>query len=145
MAKLIRFVYFSKAAHDFSEGELDELLAKSQRNNHDRNVSGLLLYDDRMFFQVLEGAPENVYERLGVIEADPRHNGLTAVHEEEIDERDFSEWSMGQLKDTDEEQLISTLINLRNSAPPEVQRSMFQEKTLPFLRNLYAMFKTARA
>ncbi len=74
--------------------ELLELLRKSRRNNALRGVTGLLLYRNQCFLQVLEG-PESVVESLiKTIEADPRHHSIRTLCRE-VGPRQFGTWQMG--------------------------------------------------
>ena len=48
-------VYASAAVEAFSEVQLVQLLARARTNNERLGVTGLLLYDEGSFLQVLEG------------------------------------------------------------------------------------------
>ena len=48
-------IYASVATHDYAENELDTILETAVRNNARLEVTGLLLYSNRRFLQVLEG------------------------------------------------------------------------------------------
>jgi hypothetical protein len=88
-------VYVSSAVRPFSQSELVELLAKSHENNAPLGVTGMLLYKDGNFMQVLEGEEEVVrtlYARIGL---DPRHRGLLTILQGPLAERQFLDWSMG--------------------------------------------------
>ncbi len=88
-------VYVSAAAEPFSKSALLELLNKARDNNQRRNVTGLLLYKDGDFIQLLEGEQAAVKALFNTISADPRHRGTIIVVEGEADKRLFSDWSMG--------------------------------------------------
>ena len=66
-------VYASIANEDFSQGQLLELLATSRRNNEQSGITGMLLYNERRFPQVLEGNEAAVSATSARIERDPRH------------------------------------------------------------------------
>jgi hypothetical protein len=88
-------VYVSSAVELFSEEQLTDILKKSRENNSAVGVTGMLLYKDGNFMQLLEGAKEAVEETLGRIEHDPRHRHILKLLQQEAPERNFSEWSMG--------------------------------------------------
>lgn len=92
---MISLLYTSAAVSPPSEQELHELLAQSRENNAARDLTGMLLYRDERFFQVLEGPEESVRRLVETIEADPRHARMRVLLEEPITERAFGEWSMG--------------------------------------------------
>jgi hypothetical protein len=88
-------VYASSAVELFSDQDLTELLAVSRRNNEKVGVTGLLLYSQGNFMQVLEGPEEAVRTTHTRIAKDPRHTGLITLVQGERDEREFDDWSMG--------------------------------------------------
>lgn len=92
---LYHLVYMSAATDAFSEEDLTDILAASRRNNPKRNVTGMLLYSDGGFIQVLEGPKEQVLALYEHIEQDPRHSSTIKLAEGAVEERSFSEWEMG--------------------------------------------------
>jgi Sensors of blue-light using FAD len=92
---MFSLVYISSAVIPFSPAELNSLLAVSHQNNAPLGITGMLLYKDGNVMQVLEGAEgpvRNLYRKIG---RDTRHRGLLTLLEENIDQRQFPEWSMG--------------------------------------------------
>lgn len=94
-SSLIRIIYSSVANFDFSEKELADLLTVSRSGNEKINVSGILLYTERSFFQVLEGDRHTVEELFTKIGKDKRHSQVVTIIKEPIPRRTFGEWSMG--------------------------------------------------
>ena len=47
--------YVSTAAEGISKEDIQDLLELSSRKNNDHNITGILLYSNGNFFQVLEG------------------------------------------------------------------------------------------
>jgi hypothetical protein len=99
---MFRLVYVSSAAEPFSQNELLELLTKARAKNQRLDVTGMLLYKDGNFMQVLEGEETVVRELFACIERDPRHVGTIVLLEEIVPEQDgnsperiFPDWSMG--------------------------------------------------
>ena len=95
MDKLIHCVYTSKASPSFEEHAIPGLLEAARSNNAKRGITGMLLYVDGNFFQVLEGNEAAVTEVFDHIRADPRHVRVTQIIREPLFERAFSEWTMG--------------------------------------------------
>lgn len=94
-SELIHCVYASAAARHFETDELATLLAVARANNARLGLTGMLLYAEGSFFQVLEG-PADVVDALYVkIERDPRHGQVTLVIREPIPRRFFDDWTMG--------------------------------------------------
>lgn len=90
-----QLLYISAATHEFTEEELQELLALARVKNEEQGVSGMLLFHEGSFIQALEGGKEQVeaiYNRIG---KDPRHAETQILFRGEVDHRDFDGWSMG--------------------------------------------------
>lgn len=92
---LVSISYVSAAAESFDDARLAALLDQSRRSNHEHDLTGMLLYRRGRFFQVLEGPQDAVDELMTKIRRDPRHTDVRMLLSEEIDERRFSEWTMG--------------------------------------------------
>lgn len=92
---MIRIVYSSAARAGIGEAELHDILAAARIRNARREITGLLLFRDRVFLQLLEGREVDVRYVLSRIEHDPRHHGIVRLVEEPIATRDFPSWSMG--------------------------------------------------
>lgn len=95
MAQLIHLVYASVATQTFSEQQLTDLLTQSRANNERVGLTGMLLYAEGSFFQVLEGPPAAVDSLAQKIHSDPRHTNMIVIIREPIARRSFEEWSMG--------------------------------------------------
>jgi len=93
--QLFSLVYVSFATRDMSEDDLREILHASRKNNQPQNITGMLLYRDRYFIQVLEGEEDAVRATYAKIQTDVRHKNLVIAHEERILEREFDRWAMG--------------------------------------------------
>lgn len=92
---MFSLVYVSSATLPFSGEDLRALLATCRKNNAALGITGMLLYKDGNFMQVLEGDEEAVrglYERIA---ADPRHGGEITLQEGLAEGRQFPDWSMG--------------------------------------------------
>ena len=92
---IFQLVYQSTATHYLTPGELLEILEKSRDNNARLQLSGMLLYHDRRFLQLLEGDEAVVRERYAIIERDERHKWVSLVLTGPNAERDFPDWTMG--------------------------------------------------
>ena len=92
---LIHLIYASSAVGAPDDAELARVLGDSRRNNVRADVTGMLLYTQGTFFQVLEGPPAAVDATFARIAADPRHTRAVTIIRERIARRAFGEWSMG--------------------------------------------------
>ena len=88
-------IYVSSAVKPFTQSELAELLRTCHQNNSARGISGMLLYKDGNFMQLLEGEEEAVRRLYEKIAGDPRHRGELVLLQGAQAERQFPAWSMG--------------------------------------------------
>lgn len=94
---LIQLIYSSAAVKPLSEVELSRILLAARRNNSALGISGMLVYHDGSFLQVLEGEEkgvETLFERIG---KDARHCRVMTLLRRSIDAPQFKDWSMGFL------------------------------------------------
>jgi hypothetical protein len=92
---LRRLIYISSASSEFGQAELDRILSKSRTNNSARGLTGVLLFHDGCFFQVLEGEASTVERIFATISRDAHHGGVIVLESRNITERGFPQWSMG--------------------------------------------------
>ena len=88
-------IYVSAAVEPFSKPQLLELLKNARDKNRRLGVTGLLLYKDGDFIQLLEGERSAVQALFSTISKDSRHAGTIVLVEGEAGQRLFSDWSMG--------------------------------------------------
>ncbi len=94
MKSLISVIYASRAAEDFHEHEIPDLLKQARVANAAHEVTGMLLYIGGSFVQVLEGEAGMVDSVFAAIGRDKRHLDLTRITRESILERAFEGWTM---------------------------------------------------
>ncbi len=93
---LVHCIYCSASASaEMTRSELDELLSVCRESNAKVGVTGMLLYQSRSFFQVLEGDRSAVELLYAKIAKDNRHVRIKKIIFEAIEARDFGEWTMG--------------------------------------------------
>jgi len=93
---LVRLMYASRATETVTQEELTAILRKSKANNPAVGVTGVLCFSGGIFLQLLEGGRNQVSALYNRIAADPRHRDVVLLSYDEIDERRFAHWSMGQ-------------------------------------------------
>lgn len=94
---LVRLLYASRASAPLTSEAIDGILAASRKGNPNLGVTGLLCHSGDIFMQVLEGGRDAVSALYGRIAADPRHQDVILLSYEEITERRFASWTMGQV------------------------------------------------
>ena len=90
-----QLLYVSNTLPDLTPGVLDDILTTSRRNNAMMGITGLLLYIDGGFLQMLEGDELALRELYGRISADHRHSDLRLMLDRETGARAFPAWGMG--------------------------------------------------
>ena len=92
-------MYASRAAAGMDQEALEAILRKSKANNPGLGVTGVLCLclNERIFMQVLEGGRSGVNKLYNRIASDARHSDVVLLNYEEIAERRFAGWSMGQV------------------------------------------------
>jgi Sensors of blue-light using FAD len=110
---MFRLIYRSKEREKFSSLELKTLLARARLRNRAVRVTGMLIYKEGDFLQVLEGDDDAVKKTFLRIENDPRHGDLCVMqHAEFVRGRCmFGKWSMGFADITDTAFMLSGFIN----------------------------------
>jgi Sensors of blue-light using FAD len=94
---LVRLMYASRAVPAVDQEELIAILKKSKANNAKAGITGALCFSEGVFMQALEGGRNAVNQLYTRIAVDARHRDVVLLDYEEIEERRFSGWSMGQV------------------------------------------------
>lgn len=94
---LVRLMYASRATSTPADADLAAILKISREHNPAEGITGLLCFTDGVFVQVLEGGRDAVNARYKHIVQDHRHRDVILLGYEEIAERAFPGWVMGQV------------------------------------------------
>lgn len=125
---MIQLAYVSNSVRLMSEMDLTDLLIQARTINAEHGITGMLLYKDRSFLQVLEGDSESVHAIYARITRDRRHEKVRTLYDEPIDKRDFPDWTMGfrNLSGSDLESLVGYTSFMDK---PDVARTFFEDLT----------------
>ena len=93
---LVRLLYASRAV-DANPDVIEDILAQSRQFNPSCGITGILCYGGGIFLQAIEGGRMAVSDLFGHIQKDARHKDVVLLHYEEISERRFGGWTMGQV------------------------------------------------
>lgn len=86
--------YVSTATQTLTKRDFVALLAQCRESNARNGITGMLLYKDGNFMQMLEGPPAVLKRRFLAIRLDHRHDSVVTLDEQVTEARRFSEWSM---------------------------------------------------
>ena len=87
-------VYVSTAKRLLTELELVNLLNVARDKNKKYDITGMLLYCEGTFMQVIEGDKDSLSLIYSAIEQDTRHKNIIKLATGKIDKRKFPDWSM---------------------------------------------------
>ncbi len=138
--KLSLLAYTSIASHHMTHEELLTLLSQSRKNNLPTDITGMLLYMEGCFFQVLEGEVDQLERLYEKISKDPRHHDVMKLILEPIETRSFSNWSMGFQHITKEE--LSSITGLTDFLDRE--NNGFEGLEITRARKLIEYFREGR-
>jgi hypothetical protein len=92
---MIQTAYVSRAAAAMTQEALLSLLQQCLANNEASGVTGMLLYGNDTFLQVVEGEAAAVDTVIDKIRKDPRHSEIHFLYRKPLEHRQYSDWSMG--------------------------------------------------
>jgi len=137
---LIQLIYGSSAVVDFTKARVLELLRQSRASNEREALTGILLYRDGNFLQVLEGEESVVMKLFEKISADRRHGGVQQLLKSVLVEREFAGWSMAFRDISDEalkkEPAFSEFLNVPSPIPSSVDEPSRAQKLLVVFRTV---------
>lgn len=90
-----QLIYVSQPTIEFVDEALLDILKIAQIENHKQRISGLMVYHNGKFMQLLEGDEINVKNLFAKIQRDTRHTDIKVLLERDSAKRCFSTWAMG--------------------------------------------------
>jgi hypothetical protein len=120
---------------DPSADAIEDILSKARQYNPTCGITGILCYGGGIFLQAIEGGRMPVSDLYGHIQKDVRHKDVVLLHYEEISERRFGGWTMGQVNMSK----INASILLKYAEKPELDPySVSGKVSLALLEELMA-------
>lgn len=108
---LRKIIYSSRATEPFRVDDLYAILRAARANNAAHQITGMLLFINGRFLQVLEGESGAVGEVFDRIAADAQHTDVRVLRDAAINTRRFPDWSMG-FEQVDDDALRAALRDL---------------------------------
>ena len=93
---LVRLLYASRAVGKIDCAAVQTIMQKSHAYNPRNGVTGILCHSEKVYMQVLEGGRDAINALYAKILRDERHTDVVLLHYEEIGERHYAGWTMGQ-------------------------------------------------
>ena len=137
---LYRLIYVSQAVAGLEYPDFIQILQRSEFNNKQVGVTGMLVFGDTMFLQVLEGSRRNVSQTYNRILVDKRHVNAELIDFSEIAHRNFTVWSMKLIELNNQPEARDIILKYSNSQTFS-PISMTGEQSLNFLREITELYQ----
>ncbi len=92
---LYHILYKSQAIKLITIDQLKDILFVSRKKNAIKSITGILLFKEGKFMQLLEGGRSDVNNIYASILKDPRHKNIQLLSHGTLKQRNFPNWSMG--------------------------------------------------
>lgn len=90
LGSLHRVVYLSTAVGVLRADELDRIYLRAKVANAGADITGLMLFHEGIFLQVLEGPAAGIASLMERVRRDRRHSGLTILESGPVTRRHFA-------------------------------------------------------
>ena len=89
-----RYMYMSHAVTPFSRDDIAALALLGQRENARHGITGVLVYTDGHFLQLVEGPRDDIGQLKSNLQRDGRHENITDLIDEPVERRLFEGWTL---------------------------------------------------
>ena len=123
----VRLLYVSRAVGPQTTTVTTGILLQAQSHNMTQGITGVLCQGQGFFLQVLEGERNSVNALYRRICADTRHQDVTLLHYEDMQERQFGQWSMALIHlsvDDPQVQMQDPAMDPYTASGPQVLRQL---------------------
>lgn len=77
-------VYVSTASNELEKKEIEKTLSSSKTSNNQNDITGLLLFSEGNFFQIIEGEKNSIIKLFDTIKEDDRHHDIIQIFGKDI-------------------------------------------------------------
>ena len=109
---LYRLFYVSRLIKKNSFDEVNianQIVSFAIVNNTRLGITGAMTFDGNDFAQILEGEKTVVLDLFEKIKADPRHDSIKLIKDQEIKTRHYAEWAMKHLDSSNYDELVRVM------------------------------------
>ena len=92
--------YVSTANLELRDQAISDIMAKTNEFNKSRDISGILLYNERSFFQLIEGEQNIIEDLYRKIAEDSRHHDIIKFLEKPVSRPPFDGYMTDFITDT---------------------------------------------
>lgn len=93
---LSQLVYVSNRKSNCTAEEIEKILESCKKNNPPLQITGVLLYSDNKFIQLVEGEAKVIMGLYDKIKKDDRHSNVVMISYNPIHEKSFPSWHMAK-------------------------------------------------
>lgn len=109
---LHHFAYCSRAADGVDEAEVDRIVESAQRHNLACGITGVLIFNQGVFFQWIEGPVDEVHRLIANLHRDPRHFDIVSLSQsEDRRERLYPNWEMERVEVADIREVLQDALD----------------------------------
>lgn len=118
--------YISDSRSNESIESIKKIYKKAKENNLTNNITGILIFHNGNFLQVLEGLEENVNETFDKIRFDTRHRNIIKVININVEERIFEDYNFGftVVKSSTEFEELNEYLNWLKNADHQIANKL---------------------
>ncbi len=91
--------YISNRSPSVSDKDVDLVLSQADQFNNQNDITGLLVYSDENFFQLIEGEKDKVIQLYKKISKDTRHRNVIKFLEREISNSSYDGYYCDEVND----------------------------------------------
>ena len=92
-------VYLSSASDELEIAEISKILSFTEESNNNHDITGLLLFSDGNFFQIIEGEKNSMLKLFETIKRDDRHRNIQQIFGEEINKGAYDLYATNFISD----------------------------------------------
>ncbi len=125
LKQLCHYAFISVAKLGLTMEEVEELLNDTEQLCTLSGIRGVLMYDGRGFFQIMEGRQDVINRRLPEILSNPHHTEIVPVLDQTVDIPVFDKWETvinGAFLDPQMQEHLLQFVNV------EVREEAFSDK-----------------
>lgn len=119
---LFQLIYSSAATERMPKSKLYKILLGARSRNASLDVTGLLVFVNGVFLQILEGERDTVLTLMKRISSDPRHSNVKVFQETAVEQRTFPSWRMAYVTPSTKE--LATWAGLKSTTTLEATLEM---------------------
>ncbi|WP_081415714.1 BLUF domain-containing protein [Aquimarina latercula] len=118
--------YVSTASRFLTNSDVNELFEYVKVNNNRLKITGILMYSDGNFFQILEGEKKLIHDLFKKILLDSRHYDIIKIFDHEMTKPSFSKYNsnFSTINKRSEHSELQQFLEKEKSNNPETFKSI---------------------